>query len=539
MHCVPWQDLLSQFPTAPYPHLLGPYVIPTADERRVIKMVINVAEECLALLDQKILYADHVPKEISAERRRRSLFIKEHKQMLNIVRYLTFDVTLEIFKACVQLDIDRRPEDDAGHLLTPGYMECPLLLTHICSEWRDIALSSPTLWSSISYKNRANSLGSKKSRIIETRGDRIKAWVERSKQCALFVRIDWGWDTSLEHHQYDIGRVVPGNVNVTDDPLNDDGLKLLISQSHRWVTADVSGPINVFRGTMESMTGYGELRRLRVLSPVRMGLPNDEIQAFGPPGLMLTDVDSVLPMGQLTHLSVVVTLRLKTHWYRALLNVVPMLENLHLNIRLDPSLASDSTAPAPLQRVLHSRLQTLTVESETLSSSDHLDLLLDNITLPRLIKLSLAVYSWGKSGTISSFFTHHPSLEFIDLRRSCTPLEMKEHGMLKEDWPFVSLSRVGLGPDNNYHYRSSLAGESLDLHDYYMTRRRKFGPNWRKYEDVNVEKVEMKGQEIRRILLPHLRLALEESDGVTLPPGENWVVSEGVCHLKVVPLSSD
>ncbi|THU97671.1 hypothetical protein K435DRAFT_965315 [Dendrothele bispora CBS 962.96] len=551
MSSAPWTKLLSDFPLTPYPHLLELHAIPTATERHVIQMVINIAEECLSRLDQAILHADQIPKEIISERHRRSDFIKQHKQMLNIVRNLTYHVTLEIFKVCVQLDVETRPEDDAGHLLTSKHMECPLLLTHVCSEWRQIALSSPLLWNTISYKNRANILvasSKSSSRVIETRFDRIKAWLDRSgPTCPLFVRIDWGWDLSLEHHQVDVReRMLPGNVNPVDDPFRDEGLKLLFSYSHRWVTADVHVPGPAFYETFATFratkAGFPQLKRLCVLPLMHTNIP--QIEGGRRTGLVFTDLTSILPWGQLTHLSVAVALpelTSESHWCQALFDAVPLLESLHLTVKLGPTMSFYlSLRPHHAQDIHHPRLQNLTLDFEVMNLSDHFDCLLDGLTLPCLNKLSLTAYAWGTPSVISSFFMRHPSLEFIVLRKSCTPHELRDRRiLLKEEYPYVSLTRVGLGSDSRYHHHYAGEPVTLDLHDWTIHRRR-LGQNQR-YEETRAEKIKSQenSKEIRQISMP-LLMQPKETDRVTLPPGANWaIISQGNHPLEVLPLSSN
>ncbi|KAJ7629740.1 hypothetical protein DFH06DRAFT_1225291 [Mycena polygramma] len=56
----------------------------------------------------------------------------------------------------------------------------PTLLTHICRQWRDIALSTPQLWSAISSFD--NNWEGRELRIV-------KLWLERSHYCPLSIRL--------------------------------------------------------------------------------------------------------------------------------------------------------------------------------------------------------------------------------------------------------------------------------------------------------------------------------------------------------------
>ncbi|THU94884.1 hypothetical protein K435DRAFT_966643 [Dendrothele bispora CBS 962.96] len=572
--------LLSDFPPAPYPHLLALDTIPNAEQRDTIEMVINIAQECLSRLDQAFLHVDQVPREIISEQHRRSDFIKQHKQMLGrtvaSIRTLTYDVMLKIFKVCVQLDVETRP--DPGLISTRKRVEYyPLLLTHVCSEWRRVALSSPLLWNTVSYKDPAKS----SSRVIETQFNRIKAWIERSgPTCPLFVRIDWGWDLSLEHHQVGVrerrlpsarGEGGAGNAN----PSKDDALKLLVSQSHRWVTVDMHVPSPAFCKTLASMAaaGFPQLKRLCVLPLMQTNLPRTEGGEHT--GLVFTDLTSM--WGQLTHLSVAVALPKSTsepHWCQALFDAVPLLESLHLTVKLERMSMPFYLFPRPhhAQDIHHPRLQNLTLDFEVtnLPAQDDFDCLLDGLTLPCLNKLSLTAYAWGTSGIISSFFMRHPSLEFIVLRKFCTPHELGDRQiLLKKEYPYVSLMRVGLGSDSRYHHHYAGEPVTLDLYDWNIHRRR-LGQNRKyeetragrihyyagehhqivhlqrsgqrtgqslKYEETRARKIELQenSKEIRRISMPLLTQP-KETDRVTLPPGANWaIISQGDHPLEVLP----
>ncbi|KAJ7641226.1 hypothetical protein FB45DRAFT_825375 [Roridomyces roridus] len=75
------------------------------------------------------------------------------------------------------------------HFLPP-YPDCPpstgidspTTLTHICSQWREIALATPKLWRALlSY--RANDQAAHAQRIVQT-------WLERSGSCPLSIKLE-------------------------------------------------------------------------------------------------------------------------------------------------------------------------------------------------------------------------------------------------------------------------------------------------------------------------------------------------------------
>ncbi|KAF8879602.1 hypothetical protein BD779DRAFT_1147305 [Infundibulicybe gibba] len=66
-----------------------------------------------------------------------------------------------------------------------------LVVTHICSQWRAIALSTPTLWASFSIYVWS-------SRLPPQRLDPIRAWISRSSQSTLSFKF-YGptWDPEM------------------------------------------------------------------------------------------------------------------------------------------------------------------------------------------------------------------------------------------------------------------------------------------------------------------------------------------------------
>ncbi|KAK7022322.1 hypothetical protein R3P38DRAFT_2960496, partial [Favolaschia claudopus] len=82
----------------------------------------------------------------------------------------------------------------------PGYASAappcaPLLLTHVCYQWRDIALSCPFLWTSVSFHARTG--GKKYAKLVS-------AWLGRSQALPLEIRLSGfvsdGTKKALEQH---------------------------------------------------------------------------------------------------------------------------------------------------------------------------------------------------------------------------------------------------------------------------------------------------------------------------------------------------
>lgn len=91
------------------------------------------------------------------------------------VRRLPVELLVEVFILCL-------PD---GKYIIPRPTSAPLLLTQVCSSWRDIALSVPALWSSIQI-DMDSTLS---PRHVTTLASRVAAWLARSAQHHLSIRL--------------------------------------------------------------------------------------------------------------------------------------------------------------------------------------------------------------------------------------------------------------------------------------------------------------------------------------------------------------
>ncbi|KAJ7498048.1 hypothetical protein B0H11DRAFT_1998416 [Mycena galericulata] len=57
----------------------------------------------------------------------------------------------------------------------------PIQLTHICRQWRDMALSTPTLWRAISISLNSNEM--------------VEMWLARSRSCPVSIEMTQVWDS--------------------------------------------------------------------------------------------------------------------------------------------------------------------------------------------------------------------------------------------------------------------------------------------------------------------------------------------------------
>jgi F-box-like len=123
-------------PASPFTGSAPKNYVASSDEKLVIQRLIKQVEPQIACLDA----------EIEALKQKRALctsFVTFHSAFLSPISQMPPDILQTIFSHCL-------PHDTPDIIMRPS--EAPLLLTQICSQWRDFAIRAPTLWSSIFLK---------------------------------------------------------------------------------------------------------------------------------------------------------------------------------------------------------------------------------------------------------------------------------------------------------------------------------------------------------------------------------------------------
>ncbi|KAH6896160.1 hypothetical protein BKA70DRAFT_1199405 [Coprinopsis sp. MPI-PUGE-AT-0042] len=123
-------------PTTSFKDQLGTNYVPTMDETVAIRELIEAVEPRIVSLDAKI----------EALKQRRAIyasFVADHRALVSPIRQMPPDILRNIFSHCM-------PYDTPDKVIQAS--EAPLLLVQICRHWRDLALKTPTLWSTIFLK---------------------------------------------------------------------------------------------------------------------------------------------------------------------------------------------------------------------------------------------------------------------------------------------------------------------------------------------------------------------------------------------------
>ncbi|KAF8800306.1 hypothetical protein BYT27DRAFT_7200204 [Phlegmacium glaucopus] len=165
-------------------HYLHSNQPPSEDEAREIKgLRINPLKE-ISVVDAEIERIESILDSLKRKRANIQKSIDDCNTVLAPVRRLSMDILGVIFIDCIATY--RNP------IMDPS--EAPILLTHICRDWRSIALSIPRLWSKmyiplleavtqvrydpLSFRDR-----------MEARSEETQRWLRLSGACPLSIAI--------------------------------------------------------------------------------------------------------------------------------------------------------------------------------------------------------------------------------------------------------------------------------------------------------------------------------------------------------------
>lgn len=227
-----------------------------------------------------------------------------------------------------------------------------ITVTHVCRQWRDIALNSPTLWTSISCKQP----------------DCINAFIERSRQAPL--------DITRDHL----------------DRKNAAGaLGYLLRERNRWRTFECTVPILEWNDIddapqLEELRLVGALRTPPMSTPTPPSFPSLRLHRVGLVSMPYSFMENLLKRDSITNLSLenVIPRQTLATWLDVL-SLLPALEELKLvNVFQSP-------AQPPSSRARHISLPKLRYLRLTeMDGGSAVPAFLDMTTLPPTTQLSLA-----------------------------------------------------------------------------------------------------------------------------------------------------
>lgn len=153
---------------------------PTPIEILSLQRVLSGPEKRLADIGKKVCELEEHLRELNQQRDALEDKVTGYQGMFSPARRLLPEVLQEIFIHC--LPTDRNPAMSAT--------EAPLLLGRVCRQWRDVAYSTPTLWSGIHISIPFNSPFVRMHTCSHAvRAKAVNAWLLRSGVCPLSISL--------------------------------------------------------------------------------------------------------------------------------------------------------------------------------------------------------------------------------------------------------------------------------------------------------------------------------------------------------------
>lgn len=147
----------------------------TDEEAAVVRNALAGSLNRLHTLQNEVNQLQHKFDSLSLEKQGLNAFVEGHRRFLSPARRLLPEILQEIFYHCLP----------TAHNAVMYAREAPLLLGQVCSQWRQIACSTPKLWSSIHIVVTPPLLSYRSSDIA--RQEAISAWLSRSGALPLSI----------------------------------------------------------------------------------------------------------------------------------------------------------------------------------------------------------------------------------------------------------------------------------------------------------------------------------------------------------------
>lgn len=367
---------------SPYAHILHTNHAPSESEKQEIGTYILEHETRLLRLEAEIARMRSIMEGLESEHIRLKQFIDSHKALLSPIRRMAPELMQEIFIRC--LPTSWNCVMDAA--------EAPLLLTRVCSDWRQVTLSTPELWSSlhiaIPQRPGRELINDSMSCVLH----KARRWLARSGTCLLSVSL-----YLAESYEKDFPPIY----------------EVLAPFMGRFQSME-------FRVPSEFIPHIGS-QNLPMLKELALGLtvrnPDSQFKVFSilkqTPCLRRVTIGEQLDIGEafLLPLSQLQELHLECFCYPyQILDLLAQCSHLRI-FSLSTPFFTPSTDPEN-RLITLPQLRILTIQARCTIFQG----LLPNLVVPRLHRLKVGMlFSWG--GSINIFY---PMLSELIARSSCS-----------------------------------------------------------------------------------------------------------------------
>ena len=169
--------------SSPFASRLDTNYVATDSESLEIQNLLQIPTSRLEELSTQL-------QELRNEQSSLRLFISKHRALISLIRKLPIDILQEIFIACLP----------TANNAVMSRLEPPILLTQICSSWRNVAHATPQLWNSlhIAIPCSENFSSMTVEQHIDRRSKAIQEWLSRSAAYPLDISLGRCRDSDLD-----------------------------------------------------------------------------------------------------------------------------------------------------------------------------------------------------------------------------------------------------------------------------------------------------------------------------------------------------
>ncbi|RXW20446.1 hypothetical protein EST38_g5400 [Candolleomyces aberdarensis] len=166
---------------SPVRDMLGTNLIPSNIQVNQIRAFLEAPLNELGALNREVAIAQRVLDALLAKQRKLSGQIEAHQALIHPMRRLPKELLQEVFLHCLPSE----------HLPVMSASEAPILLTRICRPWRNLALSTPALWSSIHIPIPRGKNEDEHHEATDARLECLKWWLKLTKDTRLTISLYW------------------------------------------------------------------------------------------------------------------------------------------------------------------------------------------------------------------------------------------------------------------------------------------------------------------------------------------------------------
>lgn len=297
-----------------------------------------------------------------------------------VIRHLPPEITAEIFQACIPV-FDMEDINSSTSI--------PLQLGSVCSSWRRIAWTAPTLWSSLTLQlNTSN---------IATQIILLEEWLSRTGDLPLSLRL-----CSEEE------------IHWSSSPTPGTAIEVIRKYASRWKDLDLRLPTSCYKFLPTSESCLPLLQSLNLNPPGGQGERRHKVDMSNSAKIQHLSLSCVYLISMKFQWVHVTQLRLEAFYVDECLEALRQSPQLEVCL-LRNIIGGDDGHTLPEAPLILPTLRTLSIENE---KDTHIALLLDTIAIPRTTHFSYSGRNLVHLSSLCALILRSAALETIAISQT-------------------------------------------------------------------------------------------------------------------------